>query len=1060
MHTVSIVMLLQLCVLTYVTCNPCCITAPPQWDSYDVSGPHRNLIELQECFYQAQRILHISGAFVRQFLVDDKGCVLIACWGVPHLSYLDNAQRALASAAQIRCELEKRQMHCSFGITTGDVYCGTVGSALRMEYAAIGSVVNLSARLMSKAHGGILIDDATHARLPNNILDSLETLEPIKVKGMDEPMRVHRYSATTVEALHVKELIVQDHEIPAVCRNTLVTILNGMVADASTELISPGSMKSWLLATVLSSKKHQAAQGAAGTVSETGTGANTGAGTGGQNSSLQLALITGKEGSGRTTVVVWLKKQATNRQISVYGVKLNKKDTQVQFSAWKKMFVQMMPKDLFLNNDTQRAYVRALLKEVYPTSPHLAETVGYPALRAALGITCGFNHPPAKGSPSSLEREVSSHWRPSPEVRLSKKSTPADSVPLSETLFKIFSHLLTSQTALVVFENMEVADEMSLKLLVDLMKINSSSVIVLSALSEAGATAAQRRPSLRPSTSPDHVTSIHITAFNSTAWSRVFKEKITRNRNTSVIVLENFSSDDIEKMLSVSLGTPNVPVEILQIVQDFSGGSYFWVREILQFLTEHGAEGFLSAIGESSSEVEATEKSAVTDASGTHSGVDGLKLARAKPKIHGMPPSPTNLLRPSSSSRSMGGGRETSMRSIGRSQSFRNPQNNRTINSRIQVKLDKLVLCRFENLSIDVQRVLRMASIIGMSFTSMVLCGVLPRRLKGQMSNHIKTLTNLKWLYQDTDNESLYQFAHPHAHQIIYELTPSSERNQHHRAIGDYLEETYGDNKSQYAQLSYHYQNCDIDKSMRYAVKALPVLLSVDSVYDFAECVDFLFFKMECCTRIVDLRTLHQMTNEAKLYIEQFKTTGELMTATRRGGFVGGVLRLFRAMSCTGADAAAVASLATKGKGDVCCKYKTTSVVPTGGSVSSLLELDAGTVQSESGDQGVVTSIAVGATGRAGGGGGQDTDEEDSDRDGLGLGRKRGSIRNSLKEQYAALEAHKNELIAKAVFIEQLVCLGEKLTERGLDFEIERDGYGETGSNLKLLAVSELEGVL
>jgi hypothetical protein len=164
-------------------------------------------------------------------------------------------------------------------------------------------------------------------------------------------------------------------------------------------------------------------------------------------------------------------------------------------------------------------------------------------------------------------------------------------------------------------------------------------------------------------------------------------------------------------------------------------------------------------------------------------------------------------------------------------------------------------------------------------------------------------------------------------------------------------------------------------------------------------------------------------------------------------------------MSCTGADAAAVASLATKGRGDVCCKYKATSVVPTGGSISTMLELDAGTVQSEGGDQGVITSIAVGATGRPGGGGGQDTDEEDSDRDGLGLGRKRGSVRNSFKEQYAALEAHKNELIAKAVFIEQLVCLGEKLTERGLDFEIERDGYGGTGSNLKSLAVSELEGV-
>ena len=109
-----------------------------QWDSYDAYGKHRDLLSLQECFYKAQSILHTTGAYLRQFLVDDKGCVLIACWGMPHMSYLDNANRALHAAAQIRTELLKLDMKSSFGITTGDVYCGTVGSALRMEYAAIG----------------------------------------------------------------------------------------------------------------------------------------------------------------------------------------------------------------------------------------------------------------------------------------------------------------------------------------------------------------------------------------------------------------------------------------------------------------------------------------------------------------------------------------------------------------------------------------------------------------------------------------------------------------------------------------------------------------------------------------------------------------------------------------------------------------------------------------------------------------------------------------------------------------------------------------------------------
>jgi len=50
-------------------------------------------------------------------------------------------------------------MQTSVGITTGDVYCGTVGSYKRMEYAAIACCVNMSARLMGKAKGRLLIGE-------------------------------------------------------------------------------------------------------------------------------------------------------------------------------------------------------------------------------------------------------------------------------------------------------------------------------------------------------------------------------------------------------------------------------------------------------------------------------------------------------------------------------------------------------------------------------------------------------------------------------------------------------------------------------------------------------------------------------------------------------------------------------------------------------------------------------------------------------------------------------------------------------------------------------------
>ena len=41
---------------------------------------------------------------------------------------------------------------CSIGLTTGNVYCGNVGSINRRDYVGIGDTVNLAARLMGKVN--------------------------------------------------------------------------------------------------------------------------------------------------------------------------------------------------------------------------------------------------------------------------------------------------------------------------------------------------------------------------------------------------------------------------------------------------------------------------------------------------------------------------------------------------------------------------------------------------------------------------------------------------------------------------------------------------------------------------------------------------------------------------------------------------------------------------------------------------------------------------------------------------------------------------------------------
>jgi hypothetical protein len=48
-----------------------------------MNNKNRNLLSLQGYLATSQGVLAEKEGFLRQFLVDDKGCVLIACWGVP-----------------------------------------------------------------------------------------------------------------------------------------------------------------------------------------------------------------------------------------------------------------------------------------------------------------------------------------------------------------------------------------------------------------------------------------------------------------------------------------------------------------------------------------------------------------------------------------------------------------------------------------------------------------------------------------------------------------------------------------------------------------------------------------------------------------------------------------------------------------------------------------------------------------------------------------------------------------------------------------------------------------
>jgi len=138
-----------------------------------------------------QRAVMSHEGFVRQTLVDDKGTVCIIVFGAP-VSHEDDAVRGIRAAVQIRKELQDMGQVTSIGITSGKCYCGALGNPTRQEYAVVGDIVNLSARLMKAAEDhkySLLCDLATYNRTSHSWV--FESHPPVTVKGKAVPIDIY-----------------------------------------------------------------------------------------------------------------------------------------------------------------------------------------------------------------------------------------------------------------------------------------------------------------------------------------------------------------------------------------------------------------------------------------------------------------------------------------------------------------------------------------------------------------------------------------------------------------------------------------------------------------------------------------------------------------------------------------------------------------------------------------------------------------------------------------------------------------------------------------------------
>ncbi|GMH59114.1 hypothetical protein TrRE_jg11235, partial [Triparma retinervis] len=107
-----------------------------------------DLAGVQRVFIALQRIITENSGIIKEFSMDDKGLVLVVGFGLQPNVLPNPAASACLAALQIKnSQTIGNSGKLYIGIGTGQVFCAAIGSDFRREFALVGKVVNLAARL-------------------------------------------------------------------------------------------------------------------------------------------------------------------------------------------------------------------------------------------------------------------------------------------------------------------------------------------------------------------------------------------------------------------------------------------------------------------------------------------------------------------------------------------------------------------------------------------------------------------------------------------------------------------------------------------------------------------------------------------------------------------------------------------------------------------------------------------------------------------------------------------------------------------------------------------------
>jgi adenylate cyclase len=180
----------------------------------EVLPPARLIGTLNRYFERMATEVEAEGGIINKFGGDS----LLAVFGSPLNPIADHARRAVLAALRMRAALaefnreqaasELPELRVGFGLATGELVAGNVGSSRKLEYTVIGDPVNLAARLqeLTTSLGAVVLASPRTAALAGDVA-TFRSLGEIEVRGRAGHVEVFAVEGTPppagVEAVSV-----------------------------------------------------------------------------------------------------------------------------------------------------------------------------------------------------------------------------------------------------------------------------------------------------------------------------------------------------------------------------------------------------------------------------------------------------------------------------------------------------------------------------------------------------------------------------------------------------------------------------------------------------------------------------------------------------------------------------------------------------------------------------------------------------------------------------------------------------------------------------------------